>query len=113
MSQDIKDEFDLDTDITYEQILNSLLDSKDLVLKTEVKEPQKLAGLKIFGKYLEQIGFEEGSSLIEMFIEILNEFMVSYDRQSRREIVDAVKSMFEKKSVSMSLSEKLTTNMAR
>jgi hypothetical protein len=113
MSDDIKEEFELDTDVTYEEILASLLDGeRNLELKTDVKAPQKLAGLSIFGSYLKDIGMELGAKLIDRYITILNKLMISYNRESRKEIVEAVRSMFEKKSTSLSISEKLTRNMA-
>jgi hypothetical protein len=112
MSDDIKKEFDIDSNVTYEEILKSLLTKKDLELKTDVKSPQKLAGLKIIAKHADKYKLDLANDLFE-YIDILNEFMVSYNRKSRKEIVDAVKSMFEKRSTSISLSERLTTNRAR
>ena len=108
---DIRDDFDLREEITYEKILSSLLNSEDLNLKTEIKSPQKLAGLFIYAKYLSQLNLTDSKDLIETYIDILNEYMVSYNRASRKEIIEAVRSMFEKATTSYSLSEKLTRNM--
>jgi hypothetical protein len=113
MSDNVRDEFHLSEDISYEDILFSLLDSSDLELKTDIKQPQKLSGLRIYAEYLKDIGFENAGKYIELYIEILNKFMVSYNRQSRKEIITAVRSMFERTSTSLSLSERLTTNLAK
>jgi hypothetical protein len=107
----MRDDFDLKEEITYEKILSSLLNSEDLNLKTEIRSPQKLAGLFTYAKYLNQLGLSDSKDLLEAYIDILNEYMVSYERASRKEIIEAVRSMFEKATTSYSLSEKLTRNM--
>ncbi|MBD3194106.1 MAG: hypothetical protein GF317_03565 [Candidatus Lokiarchaeota archaeon] len=113
MGESVRDEFDLTKDISYEEILFSLLDSKDLELKTDIRSPQKLSGLKIYANWLKDIGFNNSGKYLDVYIEILNKFMVSYNRQSRKEIISAVRSMFERTSASISLSERLTSNLAK
>lgn len=110
----IRESLDMEEEITYQKILSSLLDkSKSLTMKTEIRSPQKLSGLYILSKYLKKKDMVNSGNLLSSYIDIINEYMVSYNRQSRKEIIDAVKSMFESRSTSLSISEKLTSNMAK
>jgi len=112
MSENIMNDFIADSDITYQQILNSLLDgSKNLDLKTHIESPQKLAGLNILEKFSNELKLNETSRILRKFLRIYLRYMISYKRESRKEIVNAVRSMFESSKVSLSLSEKLTKNL--
>ena len=95
-------------DISLQKILNNLLDgSKDLDLKTHIFKPKKLSSLISFANYLNSLGLDEVSVLIIDFVKDFLRKMVSYDRLSRKEIVKAISSFYERESLSNS--QKITT----
>lgn len=94
-------------DITYQEILSKLLDSQDLDLKTQINRPKDLATLKTVAIYFQSLLLKESGKLLEVFIEILNTYMVSYNRASRKEIISAISNV-EKVAEGI---EKLTTNL--
>ena len=95
-----------------QDILISLLEGdKDLDLKTHILSPLNLARLKMISFFLKLQDYPDSSNLISEFIKTLNRYMVSFDRLSRTEIIKAVSSLLDKERVSLSISEKLTTNM--
>lgn len=102
---------DLD-DITLQRILNDLLDAKkNLELKTHIYNPKDLAGLFIEAQHYKSEELEECGDLVESYIEIYLKYMVSKDRESRKEIIRAVSSMFDKETIRMSISDKMTKNL--
>lgn len=79
-----------DTEITIQQILNSLMDGKkNLALKSHIYKPKKIATLKVIAKYLKGIGYLISAKLVKDFIKFYLEFMVSYNRLGRKEIIKA------------------------
>lgn len=83
-------ELSKDNRITLQQILNNLLDGKhNLELKTHIFKPKALAGLKSISQYLEVNGYKKSSNIIKDFIKQYLEYMVSYKRLSRTEIIKA------------------------
>lgn len=79
-----------DKKITLQQILNNLLDGKEnLELKSHIFKPKALAGLKGLANYLEILGYPKSSGIIKSFIRSYLEYMVSYKRLSRIEIIKA------------------------
>ncbi len=79
-----------DNRITITQILNNLLDGKEnLELKSHIFKPKALAGLKSLANYLETLGYKKSSKIIMDFIRNYLEYMVSYKRMSRIEIIKA------------------------
>ncbi len=85
------------TELSLQQILVSLIsDKKNLTLKTEINNPRALACLHVFMKYFKQIGYVHTSKMIESFIDIYLEYMVSNDRKSRKEVIKALTNWFEK-----------------
>ena len=79
-----------DNKITLQQILNNLLDGKEnLELKTHIFKPKALAGLKTIANYLKLIGLPKSSKTINNYIITYLEYMVSYKRKSRIEIIKA------------------------
>jgi len=74
-----------------EQILNVLL-SKDgnLAMKTEIENPLELALLNCYADHLDKKKLKRSAKFIRGFIEWYLQYMVSYRRKSRKEIIDAL-----------------------
>lgn len=109
IESDFSEEFD---DITLQQILNALIKGdKNLDLKTEIHSPKSLAGLKVLALFLKNKKFEASSELIEGFIEHFLRYMFSYKRQSRKEIVNAFRSSMESLKTTISLGDKVLSNL--
>lgn len=83
--QDVKD-------LSYQEILNNMLDSNNLELKTHINQPKQLAGLNILAQYLDSIGLDDSADMLFSFIDIFLTYMVSYKRLSRTEIIKALTS---------------------
>lgn len=95
-------------DISLQKILNNLLDGKDnLELKTHIFKPKQLASLLTLANYLKTLELDKSSKLIIEFIRIYLEYMVSFKRLSRIEVIKAISSFYE--SESLSNKQKLTT----
>lgn len=91
MSEKATEKFIESDDITSLQILNNLLDGEhNLDLKTQVQQPKKLAILVAITKYLESIKFKESAKTLKIFTEQYLRYMVSYGRESRKEIIKAI-----------------------
>lgn len=102
------------SEVSIQEILVNLLDGeKDLDLKTHILRPKELASLTILANFLEFSNINKSSELIKSFITKYLRFMVSYKRLSREEIIRAVSSLFDRDTIRMSVSEKLTTNMKK
>lgn len=98
------------TDISLQQILNNLLDgSHNLDLKTQILKPKQLASLKVLSELISNLKYTKSSSIIESFIKTYLRYMVSYERQSRKEIIKALSSLIE--SENKEFKEKITTNL--
>jgi len=94
----LDDEFETIQEIpSIQEILLSLISDKtNLTLKTEIHNPKALALIKMFSNYLEQRQYPKSSQFISNFIDIYLEYMVSKDRESRREIIKAISSWIER-----------------
>ena len=80
-----------DDDLTFEKILNALLDgSKNLDLKTHINKPKQLASLKIIRDVLKLAKCPMSSELIDAFTEKYLRYMVSFRRMSRTETIKAI-----------------------
>ena len=109
-SDNIFDEFIESTDLSLQQILNNLLDgTHNLDLKSQIFKPKQLASLKVFGQFLGAFKFNKSQELIECFIKTYLRYMISYERQSRKEIIKAIANLFEIES--KEIGKKLTTNL--
>ncbi|MGB5911849.1 MAG: hypothetical protein WBH31_11700 [Promethearchaeia archaeon] len=108
-------------DLSLQKILNSLLNAKEnLELKTHIHEPLDLAKLYFLADYLDvrfptQIDkkteerFSLSGKAIKSFITIYLKYMVSWKRESRREIIRAVSQMFNEED--RTISDKMTKNL--
>lgn len=97
-------------DVSLHQILNNLIDGKsNLDLKTQIIRPKQLASLKVFSNLLDQLKYKKSNKILESFITIYLRYMVSFERQSRKEIIKAVSSLFERES--QDILSKMTQNL--
>lgn len=112
IADDIESDFNEDSDITLQQILNALIRSdKNLELKTEIHKPKHLAALKVLAVYLEDHNYPKSAELINIFLETFFKYMVSYQRKSRSEIIEGFKASMESLKTSFSFSEKFFQNL--
>jgi hypothetical protein len=80
-----------DDDLTFEKILNALLDGdKNLDLKTHINKPKQLASLKIIENVLMSAGCNKASGLVDAFTKKYLRYMVSFQRMSRTETIRAI-----------------------
>lgn len=97
MATDLYKELTASEDITMEKILNFLLKSdKDLPLKSHIENPVALATLSVLAEYLEKKELKKSANILKIFIRVFLEYMVSYKRLGRKEIIEAFKSRIEK-----------------
>ncbi len=79
-----------DNKISFQQILNNLLDGKEnLELKSHIFKPKALAGLKSLSNYLKVLKYPTSAEVIDKFITTYLEYMISYKRLSRTEVIKA------------------------
>lgn len=75
---------------TFEKILSKMLESdKNLPLKTHIVFPHEISVLSVIAEKLENDKFLKSASLLKIYIQKYIEYMVSYKRLSREEIVRA------------------------
>lgn len=92
-------------------IVSSLLDKENIVMKTEITNPYALDTLNVFGIHLKEHGFEDANEIIELWIQLLLEYMVSNKRMSRQEITEILKGYFALEQQKSDV--KLTSNLAK
>jgi len=96
MSDNVMDDFIPDTDISVQQILNNLLSGDvNLDLKTEIRRPQQISALKTFTYVLKKEGLETCSKALKLYLNYYLRSMVSYNRLSRKEVIEALKGLLE------------------
>jgi len=71
-----------------------LFNSQNIFTKTEYASPEKIAVMQVIAEYLST--FEAGDTL-KQFIKFFSVNMVSYNRKSRKEFVQAIKEAEEGK----------------
>lgn len=107
-----KEIFDGVNEVSLQEILINLLDGEhDLDLKTHIFKPKQLASLMTLATYLKANKCIISSKIITEFVNKYLRYMVSYNRLSRTEIIKAVSNLLDKDTISMSFSEKMTTNL--
>lgn len=77
-------------DKTPEMILSEMIDSRNIEMKTEISQPINLAKLYVVAQCLKDDGYEGAGQRIEDFINRYLLYQVSYNRQSRKEIIEAL-----------------------
>lgn len=81
----------VDDELTFEKILNALLDGdKNLDLKTHINKPKQLASLKIVENVLKNSGCTISSAIVNAFTKKYLRYMVSFERLSRKETIRAI-----------------------
>lgn len=94
-------------DLTAEKILNLLIESdKHLNMKTHILNPLEFSILDIIVIHLRQKKMVKTARMLENFLKADKEYMVSWKRMSRKEIIDALIAMREQKT-GASLTQKL------
>jgi len=78
--------------ISYEQILNKLMEKTDISLKTELVAPLEVTIMEEIGNQLKIYGYLKSSVTVLDFVDRYKQNMVSYKRMGRKEIADAVSS---------------------
>lgn len=99
------DELIEDSSESYETILLSLMDKSNISMKTEIHRPVALTQLNAIADWLKAEGMLKEAKIIYNYIEKYLEFMVSYDRKARTEVIAALTEGLKRQ---MSLTEKLT-----
>jgi len=77
-------------------LLGSLMDTKDIELKTEISNPLNLTRLKTVGVWCKQQNIPGGQDSIDKFIDAYLKYMVSHQRRGRLEVVKAISEMVAK-----------------
>ena len=83
-------------DVNLQQVLLTLLDGKnDIDIKSEIHAPRNITILTVIRDYFEEKGMKKCANTLSVFIKYYCRYMISHDRQSRKEIVEAFKSLRE------------------
>lgn len=93
-----------------QESLQLLLNRDDIDLKTEINNPRAIATLQTIAHVLEDIEFINSSKSLSLYIDYFLGDMLSHKRKSRKEFIDAFRSITDK-ITDFSLSDKLTKNM--
>lgn len=99
----LKDIMD-DVDITYQKILNNLMDSKqNLELKTQIDKPKELASLVSIAYNLKKYKYNISFKTIIDFIKTYLKYMVSYQRLGRLGVLRALTPIESKKDINSNI----------
>ena len=98
-----------DSSIT--DMLQLLFSTDEIATKTRIPKPSAIAGLKSFADNLEDIGMKKSAKSLLNLIQYRLELNVSKDGEGRKEFVDAFKSANMNEDPTLSLTEKLTTDL--
>ncbi len=101
------DELKKTGDINIEQILNALLNDTNIELKTQIVNPLGLTTLKTISEKLNNEKCIKCANTINTFIDWYLRYMVSWNRQSRDEIVRSVIALRVKEEKTPTVAEKL------
>lgn len=113
-SFDVMESFSEGDEITFQQILNALIrGDADLEMKTEIHNPLALSGFTLISEKLKELGLNNSNKLTEKWYKEFLLLMVSYQRKSRSEIVKAFQSTMESIKTSISVSEKMLSNLKK
>jgi len=84
-------------EVSIQEILINMLDGeKNLDLKTHIHKPKQLSALVILSKYLKDNNCVKSSKLLDAFLLKFLRYMVSFDRLSRIEVIEAISSALER-----------------
>jgi hypothetical protein len=91
---------------TVEKILNSMVDEKNVAMKTDINQPLNLTRLEIIAQMFEDENLPKCALIIRQFVVLYRINRVSYKRQSRKEIIRALIGIEDSE---RSLNQKLST----
>lgn len=80
-------------DIRVEQILQEMIRSDDIKLKTHIVAPAETSSLRALESLLESYGLKTSAQVIRTWLDNYEQYMVSWKRLSRAEIIKAVSSI--------------------
>lgn len=80
---------------SYEKILSQLLTEGNIDLKSDLKNPMALTQLASLSKWCEKEKLTKTQEMIDSFIEKYLRYMVSHNRKSRTEIVQAFNDIYK------------------
>ena len=98
-------------ELSKEKILMYMYQDDNLEMKSEIKKPLEMARLKVLSDFLKTLTHEKSSNTISDLITIILKYMVSHDRLGREELFKTIASLFDKETIRMSISERLTSNL--
>lgn len=93
-------------DETMEKILAALMDKNNIEMKTEIQMPLNLTRLNAIADALIAHQRPKSGKLLKDFIKAYLEYMVSHDREGRKEIIHAISESLKKEKT---IGEKLTS----
>lgn len=83
-------------DVTGEQLLDRQHTAdKDLMLKTDIKDPMAIVGMKFLASAAEHYGYTDIQELLDGAVDCYLQAMVSHKRQGRKEFRDAWVALME------------------
>ena len=88
-----------------QQILNNMIDIDNVAMKTQIQKPSNLTKLAILSKWIRSEQCPDTSDLLDIYITEYRINMVSYNRQSRKEVIAALTSGLQQE---RNIQEKLT-----
>jgi len=91
-------------------VISSLMDKENIVLKTEITNPYALDTFMMFANHLKEHGFVEAFKLMLFWKNRLLLYMVSHKRLSRKEITEILKGFIQ---VEKDTNVNLGTNLAK
>lgn len=88
-----------DDETNYERILQSLMvvDEHNLLAQTEIERPEALIKLWSLARWLQSEGLKQSAQLVDDYILQYLKYMISFDRKSRRELVESFKEIEQAK----------------
>ena len=95
-------------DVSYQQILNNLLNDTDIELKTHTVRPKNIAILRLLAEMFDSYEMKGCAILLDTFVGWLDRYMVSWNRESRKEVINAISSVEKKQLEGL---DRFTTNL--
>lgn len=98
INEGFKEFTNIDEDNPISKLIDQFFSDKDIEKKTELDKPLKWSALKMIEDKLEAKGLHLSANVIRQFRETSFRYLVSYKRQGRKEIIEALQSLtaFEK-----------------
>lgn len=103
MSDDTMQDFEPIPQVSNEEILNSLMDPENILMKTEVKNIPAVAGLLTLAAFFNMVGLDDNedlmspTSLLINYVNTSSILAVSKDRKGRKEIIEGIIGIYNRK----------------